>query len=152
MPANSRDLRMIPGLEPEATAGPDCWRCLYSAAKPLKAGTRVVLDRGPVAKAVRASSAIPGVFNPVELQGRLLVDGGVVDNIPIAVARQKGADVVVAASTRPGGEIERICFAALDRGQCVLSWQGENAGLVAAGAVPLDESQLGELRGFLAET
>lgn len=62
------------------------------------------------------------------------------------------ADVVVAASTRPGGEIERICFAALDRGQCVLSWQGENAGLVAAGAVPLDESQLGELRGFLTET
>jgi len=61
------------------------------------------------------------------------------------------ADVVVAASTRPGGEIERICFAALDRGQCVLSWQGENAGLVAAGAVPLEESQLGELRGFLAE-
>ncbi len=61
------------------------------------------------------------------------------------------ADVVVAVNARPGGEIERICFAALDRGQCVLSWQGENVGLVAAGAVPIDEGQLGELRGFLVE-
>jgi NTE family protein len=49
-----------------------------------------------VAKAVHASSAIPGVFNPVDHQGRLLVDGGVMDNIPIAVAREKGADIVIA--------------------------------------------------------
>ena len=67
-----------------------------AVATDLNRGTRVVLDRGPVAKAVRASSAIPGVFNPVELQGRLLVDGGVVDNIPIAVAREKGADIIIA--------------------------------------------------------
>ncbi len=67
-----------------------------AVATDLNRGTRVVLDRGPVAKAVRASSAIPGIFNPVDYQGRLLVDGGVVDNIPISVARQKGADIVVA--------------------------------------------------------
>jgi NTE family protein len=67
-----------------------------AVATDLNRGTRVVLDRGPVAKAVRASSAIPGVFNPVEYQGRLLVDGGVTDNIPIAVAREKGADIVIA--------------------------------------------------------
>lgn len=67
-----------------------------AVATDLNRGTRVVLDRGPVAKAVRASSAIPGVFNPVEHQGRLLVDGGVVDNIPISVAREKGADIVIA--------------------------------------------------------
>ncbi len=67
-----------------------------AVATDLNRGTRVVLDRGPVAKAVRASSAIPGVFNPVELQGRLLVDGGLVDNIPIDVAREKGADIVIA--------------------------------------------------------
>jgi DNA recombination-mediator protein A len=59
------------------------------------------------------------------------------------------ADVVVAVHTRPGGQIERICFSALDRGQCVLSWLGENAGLVAAGAVPIDETDLGELRRFV---
>jgi NTE family protein len=55
-----------------------------------------VIDHGPVARAVRASSAIPGVFNPVEHQGKLLVDGGVMDNIPISVAREKGADIVIA--------------------------------------------------------
>ncbi len=67
-----------------------------AVATDLNRGTRVVIDRGPVAKAVRASSAIPGVFNPVEHQGRLLVDGGVVDNIPSDVAREKGADIVIA--------------------------------------------------------
>ncbi|HUI26141.1 MAG TPA: hypothetical protein VL403_08665, partial [Candidatus Kryptonia bacterium] len=59
------------------------------------------------------------------------------------------ADIVVAVHARAGGEIERICFAALDRGQCVVSWQGENPGLVAAGAIAIDDSHLGDLRAFL---
>jgi NTE family protein len=65
-------------------------------ATDLNRGVRVVIDRGPVAKAVHASSAIPGVFNPVEHQGKLLVDGGVVDTIPVSVAKEKGADIVIA--------------------------------------------------------
>jgi NTE family protein len=67
-----------------------------AVATDLNWGHRVVLDRGPVAIAVRASSAIPGVFEPVTHQGKLLVDGGLVDNIPIDVAREKGADIVIA--------------------------------------------------------
>jgi NTE family protein len=67
-----------------------------AVAADLNRGTRVVLDHGSVAKAVHASSAIPGVFEPVVHEGRLLVDGGVLDNIPIAVAREKGADFVIA--------------------------------------------------------
>lgn len=67
-----------------------------AVATDLNRGTQVVLDRGSVARAVRASSAIPGVFQPVNHQGRLLVDGGVVDNLPAAVARQRGADIVIA--------------------------------------------------------
>jgi NTE family protein len=55
-----------------------------------------VLDKGSVARAVRASSAIPGVFPPVDHQGKMLVDGGVIDNIPVSVAREKGADIVIA--------------------------------------------------------
>lgn len=62
----------------------------------LNRGTRVVLDKGSVGRAVRASSAIPGVFQPVEYQGKLLVDGGLVDNVPVSVARGKGADIVIA--------------------------------------------------------
>ena len=67
-----------------------------AVATDLNWGERVVLDKGSVARAVRASSAIPGVFEPVQHQGKLLVDGGVVDNIPIDVARAKGADLVIA--------------------------------------------------------
>ncbi|HEX5633022.1 MAG TPA: patatin-like phospholipase family protein, partial [Gemmatimonadales bacterium] len=67
-----------------------------AVATDLNWGQRVVMDRGSVARAVRASSAIPGVFEPVTHMGKLLVDGGVVDNIPIDVAREKGAEVVIA--------------------------------------------------------
>lgn len=67
-----------------------------AVATDLNRGTRVVLDRGSLARAVRASCSIPGVFQPVEHQGRTLVDGGVVDNIPVSVAREKGADIVIA--------------------------------------------------------
>jgi NTE family protein len=67
-----------------------------AVATDLNWGYKVVLDRGSVARAIRASAAIPGVFQPVQHQGKILVDGGVVDNIPISVAKAKGADIVIA--------------------------------------------------------
>lgn len=67
-----------------------------AVATDLNWGYKVVLDKGPVARAIRASAAIPGVFPPVQHQGKILVDGGVVDNIPISVAKAKGADLVIA--------------------------------------------------------
>lgn len=67
-----------------------------AVATDLNRGQRVVLDHGPLPRAIRASCAIPGVFQPVEYQGKLLVDGGAVDNLPVAVAREKGADIVIA--------------------------------------------------------
>ena len=67
-----------------------------AVATDLNWGHKVVLDRGPLPRAIRASAAIPGVFQPVQHQGKILVDGGVVDNIPIAVARARGADLVIA--------------------------------------------------------
>jgi len=67
-----------------------------AVATDLNWGGEVVLDHGSVARAVRASSAIPGVFQPVPFQGRMLVDGGVVDSIPVSVARARGADLVIA--------------------------------------------------------
>ncbi len=67
-----------------------------AVAVDLRTGETVVLDKGPVAKAVHASAAIPGVFVPVELGGRTLVDGGCTDPVPAAVARRKGAEVVIA--------------------------------------------------------
>ena len=67
-----------------------------AVATDLNRGVAVILDKGSVAKAVRASSAIPGVFSPVDYQGKTLVDGGVMDNIPVSVARKKGADIIIA--------------------------------------------------------
>jgi len=67
-----------------------------AVATDLYSGSRVVFDRGSVARAVHASSAIPGVFEPVSYQGKILVDGGVVDNLAVDVAREKGADLVLA--------------------------------------------------------
>lgn len=67
-----------------------------AVATDLQRGTRVVLDKGPVDRAVRASCSIPGVFHPVEHEGAMLVDGGVVDNLPVTVARELGADMVIA--------------------------------------------------------
>ena len=67
-----------------------------AVATDLNRGVRVVLDRGPLARAVRASCSIPVVFQPVEHQGGLLVDGGLLDNLPVSVARERGADIVIA--------------------------------------------------------
>jgi NTE family protein len=65
-------------------------------ATDLMSGEKVVFKNGPVAEAVRASIAIPGIFVPEKLDGRLFVDGGVVDRIPVSVAKEMGADIVIA--------------------------------------------------------
>jgi NTE family protein len=67
-----------------------------AVATDLNWGTKVVIDHGSISRAVHASSAIPGIFEPVSHLGKILVDGGVVDNIPISVARDRGADLVIA--------------------------------------------------------
>ena len=71
-------------------------RTFAAVACELTTGETVVLNSGPVSSAVLASAAIPGVFPPVERDGLLLVDGGLVDLVPAALARTLGAEVVVA--------------------------------------------------------
>lgn len=65
-------------------------------ATDLTKGERVVFTRGPIADAVRASIAIPGIFVPEKKDGRLFVDGGVIDRIPVQVVKEMGADFVIA--------------------------------------------------------
>lgn len=66
-------------------------------ATDLESGERVVLSHDiTLTLAMRASMSIPGAFAPVEYRGRMLVDGGLVDNLPVAQAREMGADVVIA--------------------------------------------------------
>jgi NTE family protein len=71
-------------------------RPFAAVACELTTGRRVVMRDGPVSTAVLASTAIPGVFPPVERDGMLLVDGGLADMVPAALARSLGADIVVA--------------------------------------------------------
>jgi len=66
-----------------------------AVASDLISGERVVLWRGRLCSAVRASCSVPGFAPPVELDGRMLVDGGITDNIPADVARMLGADYVI---------------------------------------------------------
>ncbi|HUX12362.1 MAG TPA: patatin-like phospholipase family protein [Spirochaetia bacterium] len=61
-------------------------------------GQAVILGHGAIAPAVRASCSIPGIFSPVELDGRLLVDGGVLNSVPADVVKDMGADVVIAVN------------------------------------------------------
>ncbi len=69
------------------------YRCI---ATDIKNGNAVVLKSGDLAKAIYASSAIPGGFEPVTIDGIDLVDGGVSDNLPIQVAKDMGADIIIA--------------------------------------------------------
>jgi NTE family protein len=70
----------------------------YPIATDLNTGETIILEKGSLAKAIRASSAIPGIFVPVVFGNRTLVDGGVTNNIACDVARQKGADIVIAVN------------------------------------------------------
>lgn len=69
---------------------------LAVVATDLLSGKRVVFRQGLIAKTVRASCSIPGIFNPVEMEGQLLVDGGVLDRVPVGAVREMGADLVIA--------------------------------------------------------
>ena len=66
-----------------------------AVATDLETGNAAVMDSGDLAIAMRASMSAPGVFAPVDLNGRLLVDGGLAENLPIDVARAMGADVLI---------------------------------------------------------
>lgn len=66
-----------------------------AVATDVKTGEEVVLKSGDLSQALRASMAVPGIFAPVLINGRYLVDGGVTNNTPINVVREMGADIVI---------------------------------------------------------
>ncbi|WP_257785940.1 patatin-like phospholipase family protein [Marinobacter salinus] len=67
-----------------------------AVATDLETGEPVVMGKGNLAEAIRASMSIPGVYAPVERDGHLLVDGGVANNLPVSVAREMGAEIIIA--------------------------------------------------------
>ena len=80
-----------------------------AVATDLATGEPVVLDHGSLATAVRASLSAPGVIAPVPLDGRLLVDGGISQNLPVDVARAMHVDVIIAVDvSAPLQSVEKI--------------------------------------------
>ncbi|MBU0592777.1 MAG: patatin-like phospholipase family protein [Gammaproteobacteria bacterium] len=81
----------------------------YAAvATDLQSGAMMVFNRGNTGMAVRASSSIPGIFQPVNIAGREYVDGGVLSPVPVRVARQMKPDIIIAVdvSRKPDSAVE----------------------------------------------
>ena len=79
-----------------------------AVATDLRSGQPVAIRRGRVADALRASISVPGLFVPVEMDGRTLIDGGVCHPLPVDVARDLGAEVVVAVDVLVPPEEKRL--------------------------------------------
>ncbi len=87
----------------------------YAVATDIRSGREVVFGSGNTGTAVRASCSIPGIFRPVNISGRMYVDGGVVSPVAVEAARRLGADIVIAVdisgdveASSPTGTIETI--------------------------------------------
>ncbi len=110
------------------------FRCV---ATDMLRGEGVVLHDGSLAQAVRASAAIPGVFTPVELDGRILADGGMVQNIPVETVLNMDADAVIAVELRlPPGDRTQLetLTGVLSRAVDVMITQNERRSLLLAKA------------------
>ncbi|MBC7490019.1 MAG: patatin-like phospholipase family protein [Glaciimonas sp.] len=69
-----------------------------ATATDLSNGEEVVLKQGSLPRAIRASMAVPGLFAPFQIDGHTLVDGGLVSNLPVQLARDMGADIIIAVN------------------------------------------------------
>jgi NTE family protein len=98
-----------------------------AVATDLETGDRRVLAGGDLTEALRASMSAPGVFAPVELNGRLLVDGGLVENLPVDVAREMGVDIVIAVDvgSQPVGRRELNSALAVSNQMLTIMMQSE---------------------------
>lgn len=114
---------------------PTPFRCV---ATDLISGKAVVLQQGSLPLAMRATMSIPGIFTPIKLDGMVLVDGGVVQNVPVEVVRQMGAQKVIAVAFKlPSATAEQLTTLPniLSRTAAIDSAQNERASLAAADLV-----------------
>lgn len=128
-------------------------------ATDLETAEPVLLCEGDLLSALRASCAIPGLVVPVERDGRLLIDGGVADNVPTAVTRLFGADIVVAVDVnrsyrpqrRPSNMLSILmhCYFALGRAAERVSTQRADL-LIAPDVADVGLDQLHRAREIIA--
>ncbi len=114
---------------------PTPFRCV---ATDIVSGKQVVFEKGSLAEALRSTMSIPGAFAPVVDKDRVLVDGGLVNNLPTDVVKQMGADIVIAVhlDTKPleAADIKSL-FTVLEQSVRVVVAESEVRGLARADAV-----------------
>lgn len=74
----------------------DCDKQFFCIASNLTNGKKHIFEKGLLTTAIRASMSVPGIFKPVRIDNKCLVDGGASDNLPVEEARKRGADKVIA--------------------------------------------------------
>lgn len=131
-----------------------------AVATDLQSGERMVFRRGNTGMAVRASSSVPGVFRPVNINGRDYVDGGLTSPVPVAAAREMGGDIVIAVdiSSRPEftkveGTLDILLQTANIMGQRISEYEMAGADVVIRpkvlqmGAAEFEQKHLAILEG-----
>lgn len=123
-----------------------------AVATDLETGDGVVMGSGDLTSAMRASLSAPGVFAPVEREGRLLIDGGVADNVPVDIARAMGVDVVIVVDVGfPLLSRRQLTNAGVISNQMLAILIGRNAQVQLATLTPRDilvQPALGEASSF----
>ena len=74
----------------------------FCIATNIENGEEVVLDKGILPQAMIASGAVPSLYNPMEIDGKILIDGGVINNYPVELVRGKGADIIIGVDVQDG--------------------------------------------------
>lgn len=112
-------------------------RRFAAVATDLATGEKIVIQRGDTGAAVVASCSIPGVFIPTVFEGRELVDGGLTSPVPVAVARQLGADLVIAVdvggkpTTKPRSGLYEIILQSFEiMGRSLAQLEGKTANVL----------------------
>jgi NTE family protein len=80
---------------------------LAMVATDIYNGEKVILKKGSVSKAVMASTCVPGLFNPIEVKDRILVDGGIVENVPISPLLEMDAEYLIGVALGTGSTREK---------------------------------------------
>ena len=92
----SKRVQELFSMHTDAETFSDLYIPVIMVATDLERGKKVILKSGSILDALRATMSYPGLFEPVRIGGRWLVDGGIVDPVPVGMARAMGADVVIA--------------------------------------------------------
>jgi NTE family protein len=147
---------LMDALAAESTAATDLDRLnipFRAVAADIATGQSVVIRHADLATAMRASMSIPGAFSPVELDGRRLVDGGAVANLPIGIAKNLGATTVIAVdiSTPLDPDLDKLgdVFSILNQTTSLMTLANRDRDIaLLSGDDVLIEPDLGDL-GFV---